>query len=210
MAQISLTRALTEVKTLEARIAQSTNEAAFVGVVVGKDKVPHDRKFKTVEELETAIKASVQKLDALVARRSAVKKAITIANVSTNVVVNGKTITIAEAIDLKNTLQARTNVINKMMRDLQMAVNQVNALDNDMNVKVQAQANALFGKDNVPKDQFDQLHKNFADKYGPALSDPLGIVARIEKERAAYDEIVTQLDYVLSETNARTLIEIPD
>jgi hypothetical protein len=80
---ISLTRALAEVKTLEDRIQKAIVSAKFVDVVQGVQQTPVDRAFRSKEELAARIQGDFQSIEALAARRAAIKAAITKANVVT-------------------------------------------------------------------------------------------------------------------------------
>jgi hypothetical protein len=200
---------LTEVKTLEARINKAISEGDFLGVVTGKSEVPVNRNFKTRKELEDSITAQFQSLSALVARRKAIKSAITKANTTVLVTVGNVEMTIAEAVDLKQTLWVRERLLNQLVQNVTQRGREVEQATKVLDEKIERYVTQLYGADKkVDSAQTDEVKKAQYDQYGPVLVDPISSLAMINQLKADIDEVKLNLDFSLSEVNAKTTIEI--
>lgn len=207
--KISLTRALTEVKTLEDRISKATQAGDFLGVVVGKNEVPTNRNFKTRKEVEDSITAQFQALEAMTARRKAIKTAITKANVTTLVKVGSVEMTIAEAVDLKQSLWIKERLLQQLVSNVTVRAREVEQLTRELDAKIERLVTQLYGGDKkVEAAQTEEVKRTQYEQYGPALVDPVNLVAKINALKAEVDEIKLNLDFALSEVNAKTEIEI--
>ena len=58
--------------------------------------------YKSREDYQTKARASLQKVDALIARRRVIKRAIVLSNAVVTVTVANEEMTVAEAIEMKN------------------------------------------------------------------------------------------------------------
>ena len=101
MRKISITEALNELKLYDSKILKAITNAKLVGAAKKfSDKVGVFKK----EDFEDRAKASYQSVTDLIANRNALKSAIVKSNAITEVTVNGKTMTVAEAIERKNSI----------------------------------------------------------------------------------------------------------
>lgn len=206
---ISLTRALAEVKTLEDRIQKAIATARFVDVVQGTDDKPVDRGFQSKEELEARIKGDFASIEALTARRAAIKAAITKANVVTPVKIGAATMTIADAVNLKQSLYLQTMLLEQMKASLLQGTRQVEALAKALDEKVERLVqNSFQNVSKVSEEQFLSVKKPQADAFEPKLLDPLKVNEKVKALESRLEEIQLNLDFALSEVNARTDVEI--
>jgi hypothetical protein len=206
---ISLTRALAEVGTLDDRITKAIAAARFVGVVAGKEGKPTDRQFRDRGELESRIKADVQSIDALIARRAAIKAAITKANVLTSVTIVGREMTIAEAVELKRSMAVQERLLLTMKSSVQRGVQEIVALAKALDEKIATLVQHSFQNVSKPTpEQFESVSKPQVDQFGPDLLDPLDVKTRIEKLERHIEDVKLNLDFALSEVNAKTEITI--
>ena len=208
--RISLTRALTEVKTLEDRINKAIQAGDFLGVVVGKNEVPTNRGIKNRKDLEDGITAQFQALDAMIARRKAIKAAITRANNTVRVTVGNVEMTIADAVDLKQSLWVKEKLLNQLVSNVAVKAREVETLTRELDAKIERLVTQLYGGDNkkADADQTEQVKKAQYEQYGPALVDPVNLMQKINALKTEIDEIKLNLDFSLSEVNAKTEIEI--
>jgi hypothetical protein len=102
MTTMTVTDALAELTLLEKRIdsARSQLGGNTLIAVVEVGKVPTG--YRSRDEHATQARAALQRIDALIARRRAIKRAIVLSNASTMVSVAGEEMTVAEAIEMKN------------------------------------------------------------------------------------------------------------
>lgn len=207
--KISLTRALAEVKVLESRIKTAINNAKFVGVTQGKGRQPVDRTFKSSEELVAKIKADSQSIDALIARRSAIKSAITKANVTTMVKIGDRALSIAEAVELKQSLPLQQTLLTAMKNATARGAQEVVQLATTLDQKIATLVQHSFQNVSKPtEEQFTSVSKPQLDQFQPDLLDPLDVKEKIQKLEALLEDVKLNLDYSLSEVNARTEVEI--
>ena len=103
MNKISVTRALAELKRLDERIGSAISAGTYVGVSVGESKrVISPANEQSVTSLTAKIQSSFDRVQSLIANRANLKSAIVKSNATQTVEVIGRTMTVAEAIELKS------------------------------------------------------------------------------------------------------------
>lgn len=206
---MSLTRALAEVKILEERIQKGILTGRFVDVVQGNADTPVDRAYAHKSDLEKRIQGDFQSVEDLLARRSAVKSAITRANVATWVRLGDRQLTIADAVNLKQSLFLHQLLLDTLKQQLLQGTRQVEQLAKQLDEKVERLVqNSFQNVSKISEDQFLSVKKPQADAFEPKLLDPLGVAERIRALEAQLDMIRLELDFALSEVNAKTDIEV--
>jgi hypothetical protein len=206
---ISLTRALAEVKTLEDRIQKAILTAKFIDVVQGTAETPVDRAFRSKEELAARIQGDFQSIEALAARRAAMKAAITKANVVTLVKVGERTMTIADAVALKQALFLHQLLLDAMKQSQLQGTRQVEVLAKQLDEKIERLVqNSFQNVSKVSEEQFQSVRKPQAEAFEPKLLDPLRLNDKIRALESQLEDIQLNLDFALSEVNARTDVEI--
>src|ERR1035437_8401176 len=117
--QISVTRALVELKRLDERISKAISGGLFVARTIGRDT---NKKVigssDTVASVEAKIHGSFDKVNSLIVNRERIKSAIVLSNANTKVKILGRDVTVAEAIELKSTVAFRTQFLETMRRQL--------------------------------------------------------------------------------------------
>ena len=95
MAKMTVHEALCEIKVADKRIEKAIQECAFCEA--NKEISPKINGI-TVAEFENDVKAKYQKINDLIRRNENIKKALSLSNAKTVITVNGKEMTMAEAI----------------------------------------------------------------------------------------------------------------
>ena len=209
--KISITRALVELKRFDQRITQALNSSKFVERTVGranKRKVPFSN--VSIADTEAAIRGSYDKVDQLIKNRAAMKSKIVLSNATTKVTVLGAQMTVAEAIELKTSVSSRQQYVNILRAQLQQH-RQVIEVDNaKLQAKIDTSLNSIYGTEKAKIDaaMVAQVADPQRDLLESELLDPVGIEKRIEKLQEEISEITSEIDFVLSEANARTEIEV--
>lgn len=210
--QMTVTRALAELKTLSNRIAQAQAQT-FVTLGKGKSEVPTVKQFKDKAEAEKTLQASFQSVRSLMTRRAAIKEAIVASNASTIVNIGTKSMTVAQAIERKGSIQFDKELLASMRSQLARAETELTRNDQEIEAKVEAQLVAMAGGQQghkVDADQQKVIRQGFEDSIKLKLLDPIGIRTEIEKLNTSIAEFELEVDHVLSESNALTKIEIAD
>lgn len=204
MTQISITRALAQVKGLNDRIQRATN-AAFVTTLTGGKH----QSGVSVDEATRTLQANLQSVTSLIAQRSALKSAIVKSNAIATVTINDVVMTVAEAIERKGSIQLEQILLGELRKQLAQATQQVERA----NVTVQQRLDQLI-QSTVTKDrkvdeaEVAAIRDPFLKGNEAKLLDSNGLQAVIDKLQASIDGFVTEVDYVLSEVNATTKIDV--
>ncbi len=205
--KLTLHRALSELKTIDKRIKDTIISLKPVEIYQKDKKIKgHIEK----EEFEKQAIANFDSIIALIKRKNLIKCAIVLKNATTEVVVNGEKMSIAEAITYKDLLQYKKELIDKL--HLQFNAVKASLEKNNFEVSQQLQKNieAMLGKDNVKssKEDIETLSKPFLSMNEWHLVDPLKVEDKINTLVEEYNKFYSEVDSVLSEANAITTIEI--
>ncbi len=214
--KISLTRALVEVKTLNSRISAAINSQIFVSLSKGRASPrPIAGQFKDIKELENTILSEKQSLDALITRRAKIKSAIKKANVETLVTIADVQMTISDAVDLKESIGFDESIQYHARDQLALASNNIEKNRINMETNVQTSIERLIGADGKTKAAGEQntlliegTKNAIFDMHDLALVDPLDVKKLIKDLEVKISNVKSEIDFVLSEANARTQIEI--
>ena len=113
MRKISVTEALNELKLYDSKIRKTISNSVFCGAAKkSSDKVGVFKK----DDFDERAKASHQSVTDLIANRNSLKSAIVKSNATTDVDVNGKIMTRAEAIERKNSIEYEELLLAEMKR----------------------------------------------------------------------------------------------
>jgi len=208
---ITVTRGLAELKLLDSRIRSCIAAGVFVGAVRGSKEIPLNSAVSK-EQLTAQILSSKQQVEALIGRREAIKRAIIKSNGVTQVTLNGHEITVAEAIEKKASIQYQQLFINQLQAQYAHNTSLVNQQNTRVDQDIEKRVMAVYGNDKgkVTPEQHDLIAQAVKVESQAKLLDPLNAYEYLQSLKAGYEEFVTEVDFVLSESNARTTIEIPD
>ena len=210
--KMSITRALAEIKRLDDRINREIMNGTFVGVTVGKNQL---RKMyqgnQTIRDAEAAIKGSFQRVDALMRNRERIKAAVVKSNATVEVTIGDRTLTVAEAIELKKSVSLKETYLVQLRHHMKYAISSVEGIAAKMQLSIDRSIDAVYSSGSTQKvtsEQYDAVAKPQEERSTPALLDPADIASRIVALEADVSLVKTELDFVLSESNARTDIDV--
>jgi len=209
MTTLTITRALAELKLLDKRIKSAIEQ--IDPLLITNQKILNESVKAKQEQFLAEAVASFQSAEALITRRDAIKAAIVQSNATTMVSIAGEEYTVAAAIEQKQAIGYR----KQLLRHLQ---NQVSKTNYDLEVSskeyqrrldnyLTAQANAT-GKNKSDAAFVAEQTKAFSEVNEPVLIDPLKVnqlIKQLEEEIFSFE---SEVDYCLSESNARTTIEV--
>lgn len=204
MTQISITRALAQVKSLNDRIARATAMAFVSNTVGGKHA-----SGKPAQEVEVLLTANLQSVKDLIAQRKALKAAIVRSNAVTKVTIAGTEQTVAEAIERKTSIQLEQALLQTMRQQLLQQQTTVERT----NVQVQQRLDTLIqtavGKDRkVDESELKAITGPFEAQNKAAVLDPSDLQKQIEALAAEIDAFLLEVDFALSEVNATTSVAV--
>lgn len=207
MTKISIHKALSELKLLDKRIRKSIENFIPLGAKTKTSKVNN---FKSEVDFNKDAKEDYQSILDLIQRRKDLKSAIISSNASTEVVVGGIKMKVAEAIDYKQVIDYR----KMLLKNLKYSYSGIKASIEDSNAKVEANALSVaketLKKDNVKIGDNDavQFTKPYIEYNEFHLVDPLGAEEQIKKLEEEIDNFEAEVDAVLSESNSLTIIDV--
>lgn len=204
--EMTITRALSELKLLNDRIHRTVNNATFGGIKVGK-KVSAG--FSSVEEIEKRAKADYQSVQALIKRRNEIKSAIVVSNATTKVEVAGHTMTVAEAIERKTSIEYEQNLLSKMKQTYANLTRQVDDVNEQVKHRLDSHLETLFGKEGKASAQAnDDIVKAFKADNEAVFIDPLKLKDKIEELEKNIEDFLLEVDFSLSESNTLNRITV--
>lgn len=202
---ISVTRALAEVKALNDRIEKATRGSTFISITTG-GKVVNGADLQTTSN---AIKANLQSVQDLIARRQAVKAAIIRSNAVTQVVINGVEMSVAEAIERKGSIDKERALLAILLQQLGQAQAAVERNNTQMQGRIDAMLLTAVGKDRkATEEELEAISKPYTVSNVTAMLDPNGLQAVTLKMSEDINGFVFEVDYVLSEANAKTELTV--
>lgn len=204
MTAISITRALAEIKSLNDRIEKATRGAAFVTITVG-GKIPNGGDLQATGN---QLKANLQSVQDLIARRNLVKGQIIRSNAVTKVVINGVEMSVAEAIERKGSIDKERTLLAVLTQQLNTVRTTVERNNVQMQGRIDTMLQAAVGKERkATEEELEAISKPYTASNITAPLDPNGLEAVIQKLEADINGFIFEVDFVLSEANAKTLIE---
>ena len=203
---MSIHRALSELKTLNERIAKAIKEADYVAT----DRQSTQKiKGLSIEDYEKTIQSGFDKAVSLIERRIHIKDAIVQSNAITEVTVAGETMTVAKAIERKTSIENEERLLASMIEARRMAINKLTKENDSLPKRLEEYLTAILGsKENAKKEEIELHTKAFMERNEYILIDPLKINTRIEELEEKVSSFKAEVDAVLSESNALTKITV--
>lgn len=198
MSGISITRALVELKTLDKRIQKQIESGIFVSY--------KGQFYQPAEGVKDAL-ANYQSVNDLIERRKKIKSSIIKSNATTKVNICGSEMTVAEVIETKSSIKHKKHLLSIMKNQFGNCVTSVE----NINAKVRKDLENKSSRDADKERQqmsLEDFSKTYVSLHGVELFDPLKISQKIEQLEQYIIQFEQEVDYVLSEKNAVTFIEI--
>lgn len=208
MRKISITEALNELKLYDSKITKAITNATFCGATKkSSDKVGVVKK----EDFNERAKASYQSVTDLISNRKALKSAIVQSNAITGVEINGIPMTVAEAIERKNSIEYDEALLTEMKCQYANATATVDKENKKVDNKVDDLLATLIGKDSdkkLNKEDQEAVEKPYREKNEFEFADPLGLYEKIQSLETDIDGFKSNVDTILVLSNATTFIEV--
>ena len=209
--KMTVHKALSELKIIDDRIEKAIDNTVFVEAVKnGTDKI----NGVGIEDFKNGMKSGMQKVNDLINRRNAMKRAVVLSNATTKVTIGGKEYTVAEAIEMKNHgMDGKKALLRELTTQNNLALGRYNlhsgeSLEHLVNEYVQ---NILRSQgdsaDKADPKQIQALRDSFIEANKFDMIDPLHIADKIEELNNEIVEFEVDVDSCLSVSNAVTVIE---
>lgn len=210
--EYTITRALAELKLLKNRYAKETYNLQLVAVNHGgKLRSPYSQ-YKE-EDFSSQAKEEYQSICDLEKRIEDIKNKIDESNFTTKVKIGDREMTIQEVLNYKNNIlelkRARLNILKDQRRKATMEYDRAVAENKAKIEKMTADKNT--GSTTKSSSEIETDVVGIVDKlYAISMVDPINIddeIAKLEEEITTFEH---NIDFVLSESNSITHIEISD
>lgn len=207
---MTIHRALVELKLIDSKIEKKINVIEPLGVNQEGRLI---NGLIEVEKFKTDAKRQLQSVKDLINRKCKIKSAIVQANGVTKIKISDKEMTIADAINFKNVIELKTKLIERL-EDRSRKVKGLFIKENErVNQVALDNAKIMIGKqgdDGVKATDEDvkAIIEPFVKRNEYHLSDPLDADKLIEDLNTEVDNFTAEVDAVLSEINAITIIEV--
>jgi hypothetical protein len=205
---MSITRALVELKTLDKRIQKLIGETVFISIK-GELRKPDTR--------ATNAQSNYDKVRDLMNRRIKLKSSIVSSNANTKIRVCNIDMTVAEAIEMKSSINNYKTLLASMKRQYGDSVTLVesenqrsrNTLENSLTrVKSGFDTSSNTQVGSGTDINVGEYSRQYMSIHGVELFDPIKLNEKIESLEKFITEFETEVDFILSEKNATTIITI--
>ena len=204
MSKISLTRVLSEIKTLSEHV-KNFPVIADVGVNKTSKVIAENC---TVAQFNLVSQARYDTWVAQIERLVLLKSARNQANTNEYVTVNGKQMTMDEAISKKAMLEVQKSALNKFKAQLSSAQQVVTKADADVQTSVDKAVAAAVTSNPLTEEQVQVFKKMYEASLGKTIAGGSNIKTCLENLEKYIKEFSDEIDYVLSEANANTFVEV--
>lgn len=211
MTTMSITRALTRAKTIEKQLARLV-ESQFV-VTLMKREV--DDATDVYQDNLKMTQANFDQFNDLFAELNNIKAAVRKSNEVTKVVIGGEELTVADALVYKNTIVYRNSFLDRITRENRNAESRVEQSKISADTKFASVRENLI-KNSQGQDVSEDYLKTVLTEEERRLKKAIievkvsginNVNEYIEAERKRIDTFLEEVDYILSESNATTIIE---
>lgn len=209
MQQMLVTKGLNELKLLDSRINRKIEEGEFIAAA--KLSVPNVNGNITKEAYKTNAKADYQSIVDLIKRRNNIKSAIIQSNAVTKVDIAGKTMTVAEAIDKKSSIQYEISLLEKLTIQYKKSSDIIIKENQKVDDSIEQLLNTAYGKEGkekITQASYDAIAEPYrkANEYG--LVDALDGEKLIKEMKDKIESFLSEVDTALQISNSTTIINI--
>ena len=205
MKELTLTRALAELKLLDSKISKAIQELKSVSYSVN-NIVPEFR--VTSDEFKANYNSQMQSIQDLRNNKVILKNALMKANAETKVTIGGKEYTILEALNRKTDISTESLLVQTMKKQLSASIANVNSINNSIESNIE---NTIRSKSASSGNQSKDYIQTVRDSYKPQMPELVNadVVEKLIKDKEEeISEFIAEVDYALSEINAMTKVKV--
>ena len=205
MKELTLTRALVELKLLDSKISKAIQELKSVSYSVN-GIVPDFR--VTSDEFKANYNSQMQSIQDLRNNKVILKNTLMKANAETKVTIGGKEYTILEALNRKTDISTESLLVQTMKKQLSNAIANVNNITESVEANIE---NTINSKSSSSGNQSKDYIQTVRDSYKPQMPELVNadVIEKLIKDKEEeISEFIAEVDYALSEINAITKIKV--
>lgn len=203
--KMSLTRVLNEIKVLDSRIEKASHMPLVMLSVGGKPTTT----YNSIKDMENEIKSNYDSVTDLIARRNKLKSLLVKANATTEVEIAGEKMTIAQAIDRKTSIKLEKSLLNQMITQFNNANQVIQRNNNLMQEKIDMMLQTAAGSGSKLTEEASKgISEPYKKNHETTLVDKINIRDKINTMEEKIERFESEVDFCLSEINAKTEIEV--
>lgn len=203
MIKMNIHKALSTKKLLDKRIEKATNNLIPVGYKM-KSSATEYRTKEEVDKFNKETSSSYKQVTALINNYNKICQAIILSNATTKVEINGKEMTVSDAINRKNNIKYEEDLLRRLKYEYSRALEEVKERNDLLESKID-NLREIDKKEKIDKQStYDLMRKNESWE----LIDPLDIKKVISDMEDDILNFESEVDFVLSTSNAETVIEV--
>jgi len=200
--KFTITRALAELKMLDKRILRKINEGVYVSQSTKNNRRKDDPVSKALPHF--------QSVNDLITFRNLLKSQVIESNATVFIKIGGKMYTVANAVERKGSIKYEKQLLAILKQQRLAATKLVERHNQQERLHLQELLKAHFGRENgkLDTDAAKAMEDSFWSNNKAALIDPLDISKRIESLENDIETFENEVDFVLSESNSQTYIDV--
>lgn len=215
---MTVQQALNELKVLDSRVVTKVNNLGKETTAVqaeGKLLGTQNSRKSVTEFLEDAV-SKLQSANDLINYRRALKSAVLQSNAVTKVTVAEKDMTVAEAIEYKNSISLEWNLVRSIENGIHNAEISVSQYNDGVERKLERNIDSILGneKDRKSQDELEVIEtlRANADKSKAEIAVPkvgkVDLVDYIANKREELEDFESNVDFILTASNVTTTITV--
>jgi len=201
----SITRSLVELKTLDERINRLTSEGLFMSF-----KTKSRNSGITEVDFRRAAEESFEMLNSLIRRRDLIKNLILESNLTARVTIDGREMTVAAAIEFKNTIEYKARLLDVLKRQRRAVIAEEESHKVRLQAKIDDNIKIICGKEKPDATVIATVTEGITKSDPIEVFDPLNLEQTIKALEDEVQNFRANVDFALSESNAITKITIPE
>jgi len=207
--KITITRALAELKLYDARIKKKTNELVLIECKSGRVKTTMLKGIDP-EVFEANAKEGYQSIIQLIENRRKMKARIMASNSQTKVKIGDSEYTVVEAIEKKASIEYLMALLVTMKQQHALATSRAAQINANIEQQVMdMMKNNLSGTEKkMSESDYEAIGKPIREANQATVLDPIKLAEKIVQLETDIDNFKTEVDFILSESNSRTEIDM--
>lgn len=201
----SITRSLVELKTLDEKITKLTSEGLFMSF-----KTKSKNSGITEDEFSRTANESFARLEGMIRRRDLIKTLILESNLVARVTVAGREMSVAQAIEFKNTIEYKSRLLEVLKRQRKTVLAEQEAHKVRLQTKIDDNIKIICGKEKPDASVIATVTDGITKSDPIEVFDPLNLEVLIRTMEEDVLNFRANVDFALSESNATTQITIPE
>lgn len=206
--KMTIHRALSELKLIDAKIEKGIVE---IRPTAFKQKDKKIDGYISEDDFVENTKSKYQSVTDLIARKIAIKSAIVKSNGETKVKVGSVEMTVSDAITFKSVINLKIKLVETLKSTHKAVVGTMNKNNELVQKNVDVLLQNTFGAERaktITKEESENVSKPYLEGNIFTLVDPLKVDEKIQALEKEIGDFATDVDAVLSESNAVTFIEV--